>query len=75
VRGKWFEVNLHGCPLLRQVSLMFTYILLFYRYVEEAIQLAYGMFVVLHSCQFVPEIMQERAPDDFLHQYSWKVAV
>jgi hypothetical protein len=35
---------------------------------EEVIQLAYGMSVVLLRCQFMPEIMQERAPEVFLHQ-------
>jgi hypothetical protein len=35
---------------------------------EEAIQLAYGMSVVLLRCPFVPEIMHGRAPEVFLHQ-------
>jgi hypothetical protein len=35
---------------------------------EEAIQLAYGMSVVLLRYPFVPEIMHERAPGVFLQQ-------
>jgi hypothetical protein len=35
---------------------------------EEAIQLAYGMTVVLFRCPFVPEIMHGRAPAVFLYQ-------
>jgi hypothetical protein len=35
---------------------------------EEAIQLAYGMSVVLLRCPFVPEKMHGRAPEVFLHQ-------
>jgi hypothetical protein len=35
---------------------------------EEAIQLAYRTSVVLLRCRFVPEIMQGRAPEVFLHQ-------
>jgi hypothetical protein len=35
---------------------------------EEAIQLAYGMSVVLLRSPFVPEIMHRRAPEIFLHQ-------
>jgi hypothetical protein len=42
---------------------------------EEAIQLAYGTSVVLLRCPFVPEIMHGRAPEVFLHQYSWNVAI
>jgi hypothetical protein len=42
---------------------------------EEAIQLAYGTYVVLLGYPFVPEIMQGRAPEVFLHQYSWNVAI
>jgi hypothetical protein len=34
---------------------------------EEAIQLAYGMLVVLHRCLLVPEIMHGRALEVFLH--------
>jgi hypothetical protein len=34
---------------------------------EEAIQLAYGMSVVLLSSQFMPEIMHKGAPEVFLH--------
>jgi hypothetical protein len=35
---------------------------------EEAIQLAYGKSVVLLRCLSMPEIMQGRAPEVFLHQ-------
>jgi hypothetical protein len=35
---------------------------------EEAIKLAYGTSVVLLRCLFMPEIMQGRAPEVFLHQ-------
>jgi hypothetical protein len=35
---------------------------------EEAIELAYGTSVVLLRCPFVPEIMNARAPEVFLHQ-------
>jgi hypothetical protein len=35
---------------------------------EEAIQLAYGTSVVLLRCPTVPEIMQGRVPEVFLHQ-------
>jgi hypothetical protein len=35
---------------------------------EEAIQLAYGTWVILLRCPFVPEIMPWRAPEVFLHQ-------
>jgi hypothetical protein len=35
---------------------------------EEAIELAYGTLVVLLRCPFVPEIMQGRVPEVFLHQ-------
>jgi hypothetical protein len=42
---------------------------------EEAIQLAYGTSVVLLRCPFVPEIMHVRAPEVFLHQLSWNVAI
>jgi hypothetical protein len=42
---------------------------------EEAIQLAYGTSVVLFRCPFVPEIMQRRPYEVFLHQYSWNVAI
>jgi hypothetical protein len=41
---------------------------------EEAIQLAYGMSVVLLRCPFVPEIMHGRAPEIYLHYLSWNVA-
>jgi hypothetical protein len=34
----------------------------------EAIQSTYGTSVVLLRCPFVPEIMQGRAPEVFLHQ-------
>jgi hypothetical protein len=37
-------------------------------HVKEAIQLAYGMSVVLLKCPFVPEIMHGGAPEIFLHQ-------
>jgi hypothetical protein len=42
---------------------------------EEAIQLAYGTSMVLLRCPFVPEIMHGRAPEVFLHQSSWNVAI
>jgi hypothetical protein len=35
---------------------------------DEAIQLSYGMSVVLLRCPFMPEIMHGRAPEVFLHQ-------
>jgi hypothetical protein len=35
---------------------------------EEAIQLVYGMSVVLLRCPFMPEIMHGRAAEVFLHQ-------
>jgi hypothetical protein len=41
----------------------------------ETIQLAYWQLVVLLRCPFMPEIMHRRAPEVFLHQYSWKVAI
>jgi hypothetical protein len=31
--------------------------------------------VVLLSCPFEPEIIHERAPEVFLHQWSWNVAI
>jgi hypothetical protein len=36
--------------------------------IEEAIQLAYGMSVVLLRCPFVPEILNGRASEVFFHQ-------
>jgi hypothetical protein len=42
---------------------------------EEAVQLAYGMSMVLFRCPFVPEIMHRRASEVFLHQLSWNVAI
>jgi hypothetical protein len=42
---------------------------------EEAIQPAYGTSVILLRCPFVPEIMHRRAPEVFLHQKSWNVAI
>jgi hypothetical protein len=42
---------------------------------EEAIQLAYGTPVVLLGFPFLPEIMHGRAPEVFLHQYSWNVTI
>jgi hypothetical protein len=42
---------------------------------EEAIQLTYGTSVVLLRYPFVPEIMHGRAPEVFLHQLSWNVAI
>jgi hypothetical protein len=42
---------------------------------EEAIQLAYGTTVVLLRCPFVPEIMHGGAPEVFLRQFSWNVAI
>jgi hypothetical protein len=35
---------------------------------EEAIQLAYGMFVVLLGCLFMPKMMHRRASEVYLHQ-------
>jgi hypothetical protein len=35
-----------------------------------SIQLAYGISVVLLRCPFVPEIMNGRAPEVFLHMFS-----
>jgi hypothetical protein len=42
---------------------------------EEAIQLAYGKSEVLLKYSFVPEIMHGGAPEVFLHQLSWNVAI
>jgi hypothetical protein len=42
---------------------------------EETIQLAYGMSVVLLRFLFVPELMYGRAPEVFLNQESWNVAI
>jgi hypothetical protein len=35
---------------------------------EEAIQLAYGVYVVLLMCPFMPELIYRRASEVFLHQ-------
>jgi hypothetical protein len=42
---------------------------------EEAFQLAFGTSMVLLRCLFVPEIMREEAPEVFLHQLRWNVAI
>jgi hypothetical protein len=42
---------------------------------EKAIQLAYGMSVVLLGRLFVPEIMYKGAPEVFPHQLIWKVII
>jgi hypothetical protein len=42
---------------------------------EEAILIAYGTSSVLLRCPIVPEINHGRAPELFLHQYSWNAAI
>jgi hypothetical protein len=45
------------------------YIIFFH--VSKLPKLAYNTSVVLLRCPFVPEIMQGKAHEVFLHQYSW----
>jgi hypothetical protein len=42
---------------------------------EEVIQLAYGTSMVPFRCLFVPEIMHRGAPEVFLQQLSWNIAI
>jgi hypothetical protein len=42
---------------------------------EEAIQVAYGTWMVLLRCPFVPGIMHRGASEVFFNQLSWKVTI
>jgi hypothetical protein len=42
---------------------------------EDSIQWAQRMLVVLLRCMLMPEIMHKGAPEIFLYQLNWKVAI